>query len=421
VLLALSEGFHAGGLYVLGLIGLGLAFAAGVVALSHQQERAFSAALVYVFLGALVALALSILNVSPIDPVDSHGLIERLSELALVVAVFSAGLTVERHIRRRSVISVVILLAVVMPLTVALIALFGYYVMGLSIGAAVLLGAVLAPTDPVLAGGVGLGPPGSDPVGEPRFSLHTEAAINDGLASPFVVAGLFIATQGGTSWIGEWFWADVVYSVGIAVVLGVAIGAGAAWLVTRARASGLMSPELDGLAAIALVLFLYGLSEILGSYGLIALFVAGVAFRRYEFDHEINARFYSGADIAGTILELLVLLLLGSMLTREGLSLPGWSGWLLAPLLIFVIRPVLVLASSGPGLASLRERIFLGFFGVRGVAALFYAAIVAGSGALSSGETEVVVWTTIACVVASIFIHGASSTALSRILLERRR
>ncbi len=357
---------------------------------------------------------------SPIDPIASHGLIERLSELALVVAVFSAGLTVERHIRRRSVVSVVILLAVVLPLTVALIALFGHYAMGLSLGAAVLLGAVLAPTDPVLAGDVGLGPPGSDPLGEPHFSLHTEAAINDGLPSPFVVAGLFIATQGGTSWIGEWFWADVVYSVGIAVVLGAAIGAGAAWVVTRARAREMMSPELDGFAAIALILFLYGLSEILGSYGLIGLFTAGVAFRRYEFDHEINASFYSGSDAAGTILELLVLLLLGSMLTLEGLSLPGLSGWLLAPLLIFVIRPVLVLASSGSGLASLRERIFLGFFGVRGVAALFYAAIVAGSGALSAGETEVVVWTTTVCVVVSIFIHGASSTALSRILLDRR-
>ena len=131
--LALSEGFHAGGLYALGLLGLGLALAVGIAALSHQHERAFSAALIYVFLGALGALAMSILDVSPIDPLTDHGLIERLSELALVVAVFSAGLTVERHVRKRSVVSVAILLLVVMPLTVALIAVFGYYAMGLSI------------------------------------------------------------------------------------------------------------------------------------------------------------------------------------------------------------------------------------------------------------------------------------------------
>ena len=107
------------------------------------------------------------------------------------------------------------------------------------------------------------------------------------------------------------------------------------------------------------------------------------------------------------------------MLTRAGLSAPGWSGWLLAPLLIFVIRPALVLSTSGPGLASTRERVFLAFFGVRGVAALFYAAIVVGSGALPEGEANVVVWTTIVCVVFSIVVHGSSSTALTRRLLRR--
>ncbi len=151
--LALSEGFHAGGLYALALLGLGLALAVGIAALSHQRERAFSAALIYVLLGAVGALAMSILDVSPIDPLNDHALIERVSELASAVAVFSAGLTVERHVRKRSLISVAILILVVMPLTVALIAVFGYYAMGLSFGAAVLLGAVLAPTDPVLAGG----------------------------------------------------------------------------------------------------------------------------------------------------------------------------------------------------------------------------------------------------------------------------
>ena len=183
--------------------------------------------------------------------------------------------------------------------------------------------------------------------------------------------------------------------------------------------AGFSRRELDGFAAIAIILFVYGLSELAGSYGLIALFAAGVAFRRYEFEHEINVSIHRGAEVAGTLLELLVLLLLGSMLTAAGLSAPGLSGWLLAPLLIFVIRPVLVLGTSGPGLASRRERAFLAFFGVRGVAALFYAAIVAGSGALSETEADVVVWTTIVCVVSSIVVHGTTSTALTRRLLNR--
>lgn len=419
MLLALTEGFHAGGLYVLGMVAVGIALVVGIGALSHQHERAFSAAVFYVLLGALGAVGLSLLDVTPIDPIRDHDLVERLTELALVVAVFAAGLTVERHFRRRSVTSVLILLLVVMPLTIAAIAAFGYYAMGLSFAAALLLGTVLAPTDPVLAGDVGLGPPGSAPQGEPRFSLHTEAAINDGLASPFVILGLFVATEGGIGWIGEWIWADVIYAVGVAVVLGVGLGWGAAWAMTRVRAGGLVSSELDAFAALALVLLIYGISELAGSYGLLALFAAGFAFRRYEFEHEIHHGFHRGAEMAGTLLELAILLLLGSMLTSNGLSAPGWEGWLLAPLLIVVIRPVLVMATSGPGLASVRERLFLAFFGVRGVAALFYAAIVAGSGALPADETKVVVWTTVVCVIVSIIVHGTSSTALTRALLRR--
>ena len=418
-MLALTEGFHLGDLYPLGLLGLGLALLVAVGALSHQHERAFSAAVFYIALGAVGAAALALLDVDPFDPVADHALVERLTELALIVAVFAAGLTVEMGVRRRSVISIAVLLLVVMPLTIALIAVFGQVAMGLSLGAAVLLGGALAPTDPVLAGDVGLGPPGDEAQGEPRLSLHTEAAINDGLAAPFVVLGLFIAGREGTSWIGEWLWADVLYAVGVAVIVGGVMGVGAAWLVTRAREEGLVDRALDAFAALALVLVVYGASELLGAYGLLALFVAGFAFRRYEFEHEVHHGVHHGADTAGTFLELAVLLLLGSMLTLDGLGTPGLAGWLLAPLLIVIIRPALVMATSGKGFASVRERAFLAFFGVRGVAALFYAAIVAGSGTLSPAETNTVVWTAVVCVIVSIVVHGTSATALTRLLLSR--
>jgi NhaP-type Na+/H+ or K+/H+ antiporter len=309
--LALTQGFDVGGLYVLGLLGLGVALFVAVGALSHQHERAFSAAVFYIALGAVGAVALSVFDVPPFDPVHHHVLLERLTELALVLAVFAAGLTVEREVSRRSVISISVLLLVVMPLTIALIAMFGRVAMGLSLGAAVVLGAVLASTDPVLAGDVGLGPPGDVPQGEPRLSLHTEAGINDGLAAPFVLLGLFMADQGGTSWVGEWLWADVLYGVAVAVTVGAAMGAGAARLVIRARVRGLMDRALDGFAALALVLVVYGSSELLGSYGLLALFVAGFTFRRYAFEHEVHHGVHRGADTAGTFLELLVFLLLG--------------------------------------------------------------------------------------------------------------
>lgn len=412
-----DPGFHLGGDYAIGLLFLGVALAVAVGALSHEHDRAFSAAAIYVGLGVVAAAGLALLDVHPFDPVRDHALLQRLSELALVVAVFSAGISVERDVPRRSWISIAVLLGVVMPLTIAAVALFGTLVMGLSLGAAVLLGAIVASTDPVLAGDVGLGPPDSERQGEPRLSLHTEAGINDGLASPFVLLGIFVASRGGASWIGEWALADVAYGVGLAVVLGLAAGTFAAAGLARARAWQLFSRDLDGFTAIALVLVVYGGTEALGAYGLLAVFATGFAFRRREDETEFNARLHQGTDVSGTFLELLVLLLLGSMLTTAGLGIPGLAGWALAAALLFVVRPVLVLATAGRRFLPLRERVFLAFFGVRGVAALFYAAVVVEAGVLRPGEERVVVWTTIACVVLSILVHGISATPLTRRLL----
>jgi NhaP-type Na+/H+ or K+/H+ antiporter len=273
----------------------------------------------------------------------------------------------------------------------------------------------------VLAGDVGLGPPGVGAEGEPRLSLHTEAGLNDGLASPFLLLGLFVAERSGTSWLAEWAWWDVLWACGAAVAIGLGTGAAAAWLVTRARSRKLMDKALDGFAALGIVLVVYAVTELLGAYGFVALFFAGFAFRRYEYEHEVHENVHAGVETAGTFLELATLLLLGSMLTLTGLGVPGVSGWLLAPLLILLIRPVLVMTTSGRNLATVRERLFLALFGVRGVAALFYAAIIAGSGALTAAETETVVWTAIACVIVSIVVHGVTLSPLTRVLLGSER
>ncbi len=415
--MALAPGWGLGSLYTVGLLFVGVVVLVGVAAMSHQSERSFSASVFYVAFGALAAVGLTLLDVSPLDPESDHVVLERLSELALIVAVFSAGLVIERNVRRRSWVSVATLLLVVMPLTIAAITAFGMVAMGLSFGAALVLGAILAPTDPVLAGDVGLAGVGGGIYGEPRLSLHTEAGFNDGLASPFVVLGLLVVERGGTGWLGEWVLADLLYAAGLALVFGFVAGIGAAWLATRLRAAGLLAARLDGFLAVGLVLVIYGAAETAGGYGLLSVFAAGFSFRRYEYEHEVHHGVNHGAEAAGTSLELLVLLLLGSMLTLEGLKTPGLAGWLLAPLLIFLIRPALVLATATPALMDFRGKLFLGFFGVRGVAALFYAAVVVESGVLDAAEQHTVVWTSLVVVVVSVVVHGLSATPLTRRLL----
>ena len=218
------------------------------------------------------------------------------------------------------------LLAIAMPLTIAGVALFASEVIGLSLAAAVMLGAVLAPTDPVLAGDIGVGPPGDEAEHEPNFALTAEAGANDGLAAPFVLLGIFIAEEGGSGWVVDWFLADVLYACLAGVAVGAAVGWGAAWSVRRLRDRELLAPAFDGYHAIATALVLYGVAETIGGYGFLAVFAGGLAFRRYEHDHELNGSVHAGAEQVEKFMELAAILLLGSLLTGAGLTAPGLGG-----------------------------------------------------------------------------------------------
>ena len=170
----------------------------------------------------------------------------------------------------------------------------------------------------MLAGDIGVGPPGDEDEHEPNFALTAEAGLNDGLAAPFILAGLFAAEQSGGGWVGEWFAADVVYAIAAGVAIGAGVGLAAAWSVKRLRSSDMLLADYDGFHSIATALVIYGLTETLGGYGFLAVFAGGIAFRRYEADHELNAGAHEGAERIEKLLELTVILLLGSMLTTAG-------------------------------------------------------------------------------------------------------
>ena len=276
-----------------------------------------------------------------------------------------------------------------MPLTIGLVALLGSQLLGLSAAAALLLGACIAPTDPVLAGDVGVGPPGDEDEHEPNFALTSEAGLNDGLAFPFVLLAIFMAGESGSGWVWEWLAADVVYGIAGGIAIGAAVGLAAAWSVKRLRDRDLLAPGLDGYHALATVLVIYGFAEVAGTYGFLAAFAGGLAFRRYEHDHEVNARVHEGSELSEKLLELAVILLLGSMLTFAGLGAPGWEGWLLAALVIVAVRPLACLvALAGSQLDEPREKTFVAWFGVRGVGSLFYAATAVEAGVLAGAERE---------------------------------
>ena len=412
--LAAAPGLSLGDPYVVGLLFAGVAVFAAVGALSHQHERAFSASLVYLALGLVAAVALEVFGLARPDPIDDHSFYERAAELAVIVALFGTGLKLERELRFAAWQGVGRLLLIAMPLTIAAVAVFGTQVMGLSLGAAIVLAAVLAPTDPVLAGDVGVGPPGEEDESEPSFSITGEAGLNDGLAFPFVLLGIILAGQEPAGWFGDWLLQDVLYKVVVGIAIGSALGYGIAAAAVRLRDRDLLAAELDGWLAIAAVLVIYGATETAGAYGFLAAFAGGVAFRRYEHGHEYNRSVHNGAETVEKFGELALILLLGSSVTIAGLQAPGWTGWLLAPVLLLAIRPASVAAALVGTRTPARERAFAAWFGVRGIGSLYYIAVAVGAGVLSASETTTIVWTTIVCVIASIVVHGTTASGLSR-------
>ena len=416
VILAASPGFALGDAYVIGMLFGGIALIAAIGALSQQKDRAFSASLVYLGLGLVAAVGTELIGVATLQPLEDALITERAAEFAVIIALFAAGLKLERPLNWNSWRYVARLLAIAMPLTIAAVALYGTQAMGLSLAGAIALGAVLAPTDPVLAGDIGVGPPGDEEEREPNFSITGEAGLNDGLAFPFVFLAVFVAESdgGGTDWLAEWFLSDVLYAIVVGVVLGAVLGYGLAALAVRLRDRKLFLTSFDGWLAPAAVLIIYGATEVTGAYGFLAAFAGGVAFRRYEYGHEYNRRVHDGAEMIEKFAELALVLVLASSVNLTGLAVPELSGWLLVPLLLLVIRPAAVLIALMRSGLPPGERAFVGWFGVRGIGSLYYVAVIIGEGVLPVAEERVLFWTVTITILASIVVHGLTASSLSR-------
>jgi NhaP-type Na+/H+ or K+/H+ antiporter len=307
-----------------------------------------------------------------LSPIDTPKPWEVVSELTVIVGLFGVGLRIDRLTNRQRWIPTLRLLAVAMPLTIAALALLGWAFAGMTLAGALLLGAVLAPTDPVLAGDVQVGRPtegGEHPV---RFTLTTEAGLNDGLAFPFVYLALAIAAAGGLSGglLGEWLARDVLYRIAIGGLSGLTIG----WLLAKVlfefpRENALAKTE-SGVIALAGVLVAYGLTELVEGYGFIAAFVAGITLRRSESQHEFHRRLHDFSESIEHALTAILLIGLGATLPAL-LREVTWTEIGLALALILVVRPLVGWASLHKTILTGRKRWVAATYGVRGVGSIY--------------------------------------------------
>lgn len=411
------------GLYELLILVAGLVVLGGAVALSLQRGRPFSAALIYLAAGAAAGLALRGMGVRWYDPIDDAVLFSRAAELAVIVSLFGAGVKLDRPFTWRAWRTTLMLLAIAMPLTIVGVAFLGSWLLAMSLPSAILLGAVLAPTDPVLAEDVQVaGPMQSEPEDDARFAITSEAGLNDGLAFPFVMLALFGFARGfdsfGSWWL-EWLTADLLYAVGAGIVIGAVAGRLIARLTYRVIDRGWLVNPFDAFVAIGAIFAVYGATELVGGYGFLAVFAAGVGFRRHERGHQVNQRLHDVTLVIEKLGELSVLLLLGSVLPINGVLELGWPALAVALGLLLVVRPLAVLiALVASGLAA-RQRLFVAWFGIRGIGSIYYLGF--AFAALTPVDARPLFSVTAITILISVLAHGLTSGPLTGMLIVADR
>ena len=389
------------------LLVLGLA-AFGVVVLPHVLSRwPLSYPIIFVGVGALLfSLPHGITRPDPIRYAEATA---TLTEVGVITALMGAGLAVNRVPGWRSWSSTVRLLAITMPLSIAAVAGLGWWVLGLTPAAAILLGAVIAPTDPVLASDVQvLAPSKDEDDDEVRFALTSEAGLNDGLAFPFTNLAILIAVSGPSpaAWLGEFVLIEVGYKLTVGSLGGWLVGRGLAWAIF-ARHSPLPGIR-DGMVALAATLIAYAATEMLGGYGFLAVFVAAVVIRNQERRHSYLEVMHQFSDQVERLLSAIVLILFGGALVSGILQALDWRTVAVAAVVVLVVRPLTGLIGLFGLKVPSRERAAIAFFGIRGVGSFFYLAYASTQVDFLQIEQ---LWTiTALIVVISVVVHGVTST-----------
>jgi NhaP-type Na+/H+ or K+/H+ antiporter len=392
-------------LVVLGLAVLG---SAALPRLLHRLP--LSLPVLHVVAGIVLYLVVDGLP-SP-DPLVEDSITERLSEVVVIVSLTAAGLKIDRRVGLRRWSPTWALLAVAMPLTIAGCALLGWAALGLAPASALLLGSVLAPTDPVLASEVQVGGPNAGEEDEARVALTAEAGLNDALAFPFTNAA--IAMAGGGAWVGGWLLDDVVVKLGVGLLAGYVCGRALGWLAFRSPPRTKLAHTSEGVAALGATLAVYGVAELAHGYGFLAVFVAAVVLRDHERDHEYHEVLHDAAETVEHVGSALLLLLVGGAVASGGLAEVGWAEVGVAVAIIAVVRPVaawLSLARSGLPRA---ERQIIAVFGIRGMGSVYYLAHAAVVGDIESIDR---LWSIVLLVILlSIAVHGATAArAVARV------
>jgi NhaP-type Na+/H+ or K+/H+ antiporter len=380
-----------------------------------------------------------------VDFVADSAILERVTEIAVLVSLFTAGLKLRPRIGDDRWSLPLRLASLSMLLTVGLVTAIGVFVVHLPLGAAVLLGAVIAPTDPVLASDVQVAHPGDRD--RLRFGLTGEAGLNDGTAFPFVMLGLgLLGLHPVGPFFVRWLLVDVIWAIAAGVAVGAILGTVVGRVVIYLRSRHHEAVGLDEFLTLGLIALAYGVAILVRGYGFLAVFAAGHALRRIEVQTTRAAEPPELVPLQGTasvielatapdrapaymaqavlsfneqlerIAEVVLVITVGATLRRTHL-VPEALVFVL--LLLLLVRPIAVVLGLVGSHTPTPRTALISWFGIRGIGSLYYLSFALQHG-VAGPLADRLVTLTLVTVAASILVHGISVTPLMQ-RYERRR
>ncbi|MBW4470851.1 MAG: sodium:proton antiporter [Stenomitos rutilans HA7619-LM2] len=393
-------------IYILDLLVIGLLLLLVTLGSGWIARLPISYALIYLVVG----ITLSPYGFNLIQLRPDAKFLERMTEFVVLVSLFGCGLKMNRPLKAWAWNSTIRLIGFLMPLSIFAVAAIAHWLLQLNWGAAVLLGAILAPTDPVLASEVQL--EGLCDRDELRFGLTSEGGLNDALAFPFVYFGLrWLEDDQWQNWFAQWAAVNVLWAIVAGIGMGIGVARCIGWIDRSLQRYRPADELIEDFVALATILVTYSLTELIHGYGFAAVFVAGMVMqRRVASPDKSNSqlRFISRLE---KLTEVGAILILGSMLRLEPIVQFAAPALLIAGLLLFVIRPLGTWISTIGAPIHPATRWLFGWFGIRGVGSLYYLTYAFGHG-LRGQTGELIAWITFITVVLSVVLHGISSTPL---------
>ncbi|HEY9799428.1 MAG TPA: sodium:proton antiporter [Leptolyngbyaceae cyanobacterium] len=400
-------------LFVIGLLLLVVTLGSGWI-----SRLPLSFALIYLFVGVLLGpYAFNLIRLRQ-DDVFNAALLEKITEFVVIVSVFSCGLKIINPFRRGVWDITSRLIGFLMPISIVGIAVVGRFLLNMGWGEAILLGAILAPTDPVLASEVQL--TDINDKDELRFGLTSEGGLNDALAFPFVYFGLFaIKDNNWNNWFKQWVAVDLIWAIASGLVMGFIVGKAIVWIDQKVQNRRSADALMEDFVAISAILLTYSMTEFVNGYGFLAVFIAGLVVQDSYSNPERPLAQLEFVERLEKLLEIGTILLLGSILLWNPIADYGYQSLIIMIFLFLIIRPVGAWISTiGKRPLDSHRRNFhpgtrwlFGWFGIRGVGSLYYLAYSLGNG-LKDEAGEQIAWITYTTVVVSVIIHGISTTPL---------